>query len=371
MIRKLAVLASILLLVSCNGSQLAKAPEPEKTDKSLTWQTVKVFASNADEQEVSYRYPYGRWLETAWIVQKPEFAKIAKMHSAKNGIICEGLGLLDLRGKTISQLDKMQTVSISDGDMLFTTNPQTSDYVLAIRTDDGATAWQSRIGEHFRGEGSFFLEQGNLVFALETPSGYRITRFDRKSGSVVWQNVFEIESGFSTVWTQGSGYVWILTTVQTDRMRNILSRISARDGQVQTFDCPFRKPFVSCGTYLWYLDREKLFRFDPETGQTVSVPAKDAITAENVAGFVLVNSTKQPKLLDPKDATIHMLYPDQVKAWNGVVFQLLQKMVVAVDPISRDELWKMDFNQVIQEVAFSQACVAVQTTDKIYFFTKR
>ena len=369
--RKLALCALAMILCSCGVAKTTQNQEDNKPKDELTWKQIKKYNFSTDEEPVDFRYPQGRWLELAWMVQKPEYAKVANMYPAENGIICEGVGLLDVRGKTISSFDKLQPAAVSDGNLIYTTNPQTSDYVLAVRTDDGKTAWQSRIGESHRGEGEFFLEQGNLIFLLETPEGYRVTRFDRKSGSIVWQNVFDIDSGFSSIWTSGSGSIWILSTLQGEKLMHIMSLIDAKDGSVKTFECPFRKPFAACGNFLWYLDNDRLFRFDPTIMTTTSIPAKDAISVENMNDFVLVNSIKQPKLLETSDAGIHMLYPDQIQTFGNVVFQVLQKMIVAVDPGSRDELWKIDFSQQVQGVAYSQACVAVQTTDKIYIFTKR
>lgn len=361
----------LILLLCCCGTEPAKqSVQPETPVKLPEWTSTKVFANNADEEPISYRYPQGRWLEKFWVVQKPEQAKVANMYPTPNGFVTEGIGLLDIRGKTVSSFDRLQTEAISDGDTIYTTNPQTSDYVLALR-DDGTTAWQSRIGEKSRGEGSFFLEEGNLVFLLETPQGYRVTRFDRKSGSIVWQNDYQIDSGFSSTWAQGSGSIWILTTIQGENVERILCRMSARTGKVDTFSVNFRKPFAACKNFIWYLDRDRLFKFHPESGKTVSVAARDALSVQNVGQFLLVNSVKQPKLLDPADSNIHMLFPDQVQVFDGVVFQVLQKMIVAVDPETRDELWKIDFDEAVQSVAYSRSCVAVQTTEKIYFFKKR
>lgn len=368
--KKFLVLPLVLLLCCCRTEITKQQPQTETPTKLPEWTSTKIFANNADEEPVSYRYPQGRWLEKCWIVQKPEQAKVANMYPVPNGFVTEGIGLLDVRGKTISPFDRLQTEAISDGDTIYTTNPQTSDYVLALR-DDGTVAWQARIGENSRGEGAFFIEENNLVFLLETPQGYRVTRFDRKSGSIVWQNVFQIDSGFSSTWASGSGSIWILTTIQSESVERILSRISARTGKVDTFKVDFRKPFAVCKDFVWYLDRDKLFKFHPDSGKTVSVPAKDALSVQNVDQFLLVNSVKQPKLLDPTDSSIHMLFPDQVQVFDGVVFQVLQKMIVAIDPQTRDELWKMDFDEAVQSVAYCRSCVAVQTTEKIYFFKKR
>jgi hypothetical protein len=370
-VKKLSLCIVIVMLCSCGISSTSTNQEKKIPKEQLAWQQIKKFNFSADEDQVSFRYSDGRWLELAWVITKPEYAKVANMYPAANGIICEGLGLLDVRGKTVSPFDKLQPVAVSDGNLIYTTNPQTSDYVLAVRTDDGTTAWQARIGENHRGEGHFFLEQGNLIFLLETPQGYRVTRFDRKSGSIIWQNLLQIDSGFSSIWAQGSGSIWILSTVQGEKLIHVMSRIDAKDGIAQTFECPFRKPFAACGNYLWYLDNERLFRFDPSKMTTTSIPAKDAISVDQMNGFVLVNSTRQPKLLVTADASIHMLFPDQVQTYGDVVFQVLQKMIVAVDPASRDELWKIDFTEQVQEIAYSPACVAVQTTDKIFIYTKR
>jgi hypothetical protein len=368
--KKVQLILLAAIFCGCGTQTVTKAPE-SKTQLSLPqWRFVKVFANNADEEPVVYLYPKGRWLEKFWVVQKPEQAKIANMYPTANGFVTEGMGLLDTRGKTISPFDKLQTEAVSDGEMIYTTNPQASDYIIALR-EDGSVAWRSRIGERSRGEGVFFIEEGNLVFLLETPSGYRITRFDRKSGSVVWQNVYEIESGFSSLWAKGSGFVWILTTIQSDKIERVLSKISARTGEVSTFDVDFRQPFAACKGFLWYLNRDKLNKFSPDTGMTVSIQAKDAISVQTVGQYVLLNSTKQPRILDPTDSSIHMLFQDQVQVFGDVVFQVMQKMVVAVDPQTRDELWKMDFDQAVQSLAVSTSSVAIQTTDKIYLFSKK
>lgn len=368
--KKFLVLSLVLLLCCCRTEITKQQSQTETLMKLPEWTSTKIFANNADEDPIFYRYPQGRWLEKFWVVKKPEQAKVANMYPTPNGFVTEGIGLLDIRGRTISPFDRLQTEAISDGDVIYTTNPQTSDYVLALRDDDTA-AWQARIGEKSRGEGSFFLEDNNLVFLLETPQGYRVTRFDRKSGSIVWQNVYQIDSGFSSTWTQGSGSIWILTTIQGDNIERILSKISARTGKVETYKVDFRKPFASSKDFVWYLDRDKLFKFHPDSGKIVSIQAKDALSVQNVGQFLLVNSVKQPKLIDPTDSSIHMLFPDQVQVFDGVVFQVLQKMIVAVDPQTRDELWKMDFDETVQSVAYSRSCVAVQTTEKIYFFKKK
>lgn len=363
--------AATVVLASCAQTTENNPTPIQKKKTELAWQTVKVFSNYADEEPVYYRYPNGRWLENLWIYKKPDFAKIVSMYPAENGIICEGLGLFDVRGKSVTPFDKLQTEAVSDGHTIFTTDPQTSDYVKAVSTVDGTKMWQSRIGEKARGEGEFFFVDGNLVFLLETPQGYRVTRFDRKSGSIVWQVVLPIESGFSSRWAIGSGEIWILTTIQTEGLKNVLNRINARTGEAEMFDCPFRETFAVAGGYLWYLKDGNLVRYNAISGQSISMPAKDSLSIQNVSGFLLLNSTKQPKVLDPKDATNHMLFPDQVQSFDGIVFQVLQKMIVAVDPITRDELWKMDFSEAVQSVVFSPACVAVQTTQNIYFFWKK
>lgn len=361
----------LALLVSSCGQKPASQIQQTGSDEGLPqWQVVKAFANNADEEPVVYRYPKGRWLERFWIVQKPEFAKVANMYPTENGFVTEGIGMLDTRSRSVMPFERLQTEAVSDGQTIYTTNPQTSDYVLALR-QDGTVAWQSRIGEKSRGEGVFFIEEGNLVFLLETPLGYRVTRIDRKSGSIVWQNSYQIESGFSSLWAQGSGYIWIVTTIQNQKVERVLCRISARTGEFKTFPVDFRKPFAACNGFLWYLDRDRLCKFSPETGKTVSTPAMDALNVQLVGKFLLVNSTKQPKVLDPKDSSIHMLFPDQVQVFGDVVFQVLQKMVVAVDPQTRDELWKMDFDQAVQGVAISGSGIAIQTTDKIFLFAKK
>lgn len=370
--KRLFYLAVATAVLSGCGQPAKTYPAPNQAKTAeLTWQTVRVFSNYADEEQVSFRYPNGRWLENLWTYKKPDFAKIVTMYPAENGIICEGLGLFDVRGKSVTTFDKLQTEAVSDGHAIFTTDPQTSDYVKAVNTVDGATLWQSRIGEKARGDGEFFFVDGNLVFLLETPQGYRVTRFDRKSGSIVWQVILPIESGFSSRWAVGSGEIWILTTIQSEGLKNILSRINARTGETNIFDCPFRESFAVAGGYLWYLKDGSLVRFNAVSGQSIPMPARDSLSIQNISDFLLLNSTKQPKVLDPKDATNHMLFPDQVQSFGGVVFQVLQKMIVAVDPITREELWKMDFSEAVQSVVFSPACVAVQTTQNIYFFWKK
>lgn len=367
--RFLALLLSVVVC-GCGQESAIRQQQPDSESKQSQWQVVKAFANNADEEPVMFRYPKGRWLERFWVLEKPEYAKVANLYPTQNGFVAQGIGFLDTRGKTVSPFEKLQSEAISDGDRIYTTNPQTSDYIVALN-ENGTVAWRTRIGEKSRGEGAFFIEEGNLVFLLETPLGYRVTRFDRKSGSIVWQDVFEIESGFSSLWTQGSGAIWILTTIQNDKVERVLCKISARTGEFQTFDVDFRKPFASSNGFLWFLDRDRLSKYSPLTGKTVTIPAKDALNVQSVGRFLLVNSTKQPKILEPSDSSIHMLFPDQVQVFGDVVFQVLQKMIVAVDPQTRDELWKMDFDQPVHGVAISSSGIAIQTTDRIYFFAKK